>query len=103
MIVEALLNQFFTCMKNVLPLLLQDTDASEDTMTGLEGLANSIRRFDATLSDPLKQLIDRLRVWLNLLIIMRADFEALVEQTTAKLKVAKLKVARTLELQDLER
>lgn len=62
MIVEALLNQFFTYMKNVVPLLVQDTDAYEDTMTGLEGLANSTRFFDATLAERLKQLFDRLRV-----------------------------------------
>lgn len=40
MIVEALLNQFFTYKNIVLPLLLQNTNTSECTVTGLKGLAN---------------------------------------------------------------
>lgn len=66
-------------------------------MTRLEGQANPIRCFDATLVDCLKQLIDKMRAQLNLLIILRADLEALAERTTAALKAK-----RIFEPEDLE-
>lgn len=60
MIIKALLTQLFTFMKNVVPLLLQGVVASEGTIARLEGLAGSIRCFDAPLADRLKTVIDRL-------------------------------------------
>lgn len=82
MIVEALLKQFLSYMKGILSLLLQDSDTSQGTIIGLEGIANSIRFFDAALADYLKLLIYILRIRPNLLIVLRADLKASVEQTT---------------------
>lgn len=53
-IVQAVLDNFFTYMKTVQPLLLQDTEASEAIISGLEGHDNSIRCFGTVLNDRLK-------------------------------------------------
>lgn len=81
-----------------MPLLIQDAAVYMGAIAGLEGLAGSIRCFDAPLADRLKQVIDRLRIQLNVLLIIRADLEASIMQTAAKLKVTGI-----LELEDLER
>lgn len=79
MIVKTLLKQFLAYMKTHVPLFLQNTGASEGTITGLEGLASSIICFDVPFADRLKLVIDRLQIWLNLLIVLKSGIEALVK------------------------
>lgn len=59
-------------------------------MIGLESHGSSIRHFDVALADHLKQLIDRLRAQLNLLIVLRGDLEASIEQTASELRVKRM-------------
>lgn len=73
---EILLKQFRSLLKEVISPLLQDPSSAEVVIAGLEGLADSIRHFDATLADSLKLVIDKLRIRLNVLQVMRVDFEA---------------------------
>lgn len=75
---EALLNSFFTLMKDVVPLLLRDAATSEGAIAELEGLTGSIRCFDAQLANSLKLVIDKLRIPLNVLMVIRADLKASV-------------------------
>lgn len=81
-LVLVLLDQFF--LYN-LPILLQNTWASEAIMMVLVGQARSIRHFNATLAERVKQLIGRLRAWLNSMSILRADHEASVKKSTAEI------------------
>lgn len=90
MVVEVLQKQFLAIMKDIVPLLLQDVATSESAIAGKEGLVGSIRCFDVQLADCLKLMFDRLRTWLNLLIVSRADLEASVVRTTTALKAAKM-------------
>lgn len=50
-LVQVLVDQFFFYMSSVLPMLLQDIEASEAIMMALDGQVNSIRKFDAALAD----------------------------------------------------
>lgn len=96
-VVKVLLKQFLDLLMDVVPALLYDPTTSKGAIARLEILAGSIRYFDASVADRLKLVIDRLRIRLNVLKIMRLDLEASVAQTASKLKVA-----RMLELENLE-
>lgn len=52
----------------------------------LQGLAESIQRFDTPLADSPKLMIEKLQIRLNVQQIVKVDFEASVEQTVAKLR-----------------
>lgn len=82
-VAQAVVEKFFSYMRIVLPLLLQQTKAFEAIISGLKGQANSIRCLDIAVADRLMEKIDQLRVRLNLLIVLRGDLKAAVEQTAA--------------------
>lgn len=69
-----------------MPILLHDTGAFDTIMTVLESQVSSIRHLDAASANQLKQLIDRLKVWLSLLVDLRAELEALIERAASELR-----------------
>lgn len=71
-------------------IMLQDIEAFEGIMMVLKGQVGSIRGFNDALVDKLKQLIYRLQAQLNLLAILRADIESLIEQTSAELHAERM-------------
>lgn len=68
-LVQPLVNQFLVYLSTVVP----------------KSQVSSLRHFDVAPADRLKQLIDRLRVWLSLLVDLRADLEASIEQAASEL------------------
>lgn len=58
---------------------------------------NLIRHFDSALAEKQIELVDKLKIYLNMLALLRTDIEALIERT-----VAKLQAERMLRLVDLE-
>lgn len=81
-----------------MPILLKDTRSFEVIMTALGSQVSSIRHFDAAPADRLKQMINRLRVRLSMLVVLRADLEASAERTASELRAE-----RELKLEDIKK
>lgn len=74
---EVLLMPFLALLKGVVSPVLQDPAASEGVIAGLEGLAKSLRHFDASLTDSLTLITDILQIhWM--FAVYGVDLKALV-------------------------